>query len=183
LDSCCAGPSNESEVFTESNKVRFSDKTAIERAMEKVSALKGPKKAERGAMIILESALANQDVQQQRRMVRIASKMQLAFEKGFPELDRQLIGDVVADLASLWSLRQKLDKDLDKLFQMRFPRHRNHLHSFLIDIEARQLDEAWYLIHRLRKRLPRLLKELDRQEHGDRRSRGTKPRESRQPRA
>lgn len=155
--------------------MRFPKKTATEEAIEKISKLKGPNKAERGAMILMESAFANQDPQLQRRMVRIAHNMLVAFDKALPEVDRQLIGDVVADLTSLWNLRQKFDKGLKKLFQMRFPQHRDHLHSFLIDIEVRQLDEATYLIGRLRKRLPKLLKDLDRQERNERRRSRRKP--------
>lgn len=155
--------------------MRFPKKTATEEVVEKISKLKGPNKAERGGLMLLASAFAHQDVQRKRRMFRIADKMSVALDKAFPELDRQLTEDVVADLASLWNLREKLDKDLKKLFQMRFPQHRDHLHSFLIDIEVRQLDEATYLIQRLRKRVPKLLEALDQQERNERRRARTKP--------
>lgn len=155
--------------------MKLPQKTATQEVVEKISKLKGPNKAERGGLMLLANAFAHQDVERKRRMFRIADKMSVAFDKAFPELDRQLTEDVVADLASLWNLREKLDKDLKKLFQMRFPQHRDHLHSFLIDIEVRQLDEATYLIQRLRKRVPKLLEALDRQERNERRRARTKP--------
>ena len=105
------------------------------------------------------------------KLFQVGATRQIALGKAFPDTDPQVIGDVVADLDSLWDLRQKLDKDLKKLFQMRFPQDRDHLHSFLIDIEVRQLDETSYLIRRLRKRIPKLLKALDRQEPSQHRRR------------
>ncbi|MHB8484499.1 MAG: hypothetical protein ACYDCM_02030 [Candidatus Acidiferrales bacterium] len=149
--------------------MRFPKKTVTEEVIEKISNLKGPNKAQQGAMLWMASAFASQDVKLGHRSARIAHQMQVSLQKAFPDMDPQFIGDIVADLNSLWDLRQKLDKDLKRLFQMRFPQHRNHLHSFLIDIEVRQLDEASYLIRRLRKRVPKLLKALDRQERGERR--------------
>lgn len=155
--------------------MRFPKKTATEEAADKISELRGPNKAQQGAMLWMASAFANQNVRRQRRSARVAYRMQASLQKAFPDLDPQFIGDVVADLDSLWDLGQKLDTDLKKLFQMRFPQHRNHLHSFLIDIEVRQLDEASYLIRRLRKRLPTLLRALDRQERSGGRRARTKP--------
>jgi hypothetical protein len=155
--------------------VNFPEKTATEEVVDEISKLKGPNRAQQGAMHWLASAFASQDARLQRRSVRIAYKMQASLQKAFPEIEPQFIGDVVADLDSLWDLGQKPDRDLRKLFQMRFPKHRNHLHSFLIDIEVRQLDEASYLIRRLRKRLPILLRALDRQERSKHRRARTKP--------
>lgn len=143
--------------------MNFPKKTATEEVSDRISKLKGPNKAQQGGLLWMASAFANQNTRLQRRSMRIAQQMQIALQKAFPNMDRQFIGDIVADLNSLWDLRQKLDKDLNKLFQMRFPRHRSHLYSLLIDIEVRQLDEASYLIRRLRRRLPKLVKELDRQ--------------------
>jgi hypothetical protein len=175
LLNCFGGWSINEQNLDEDIKVKLTQKTATEEVVEKISKLKGPNKAEQGGLMLLANAFAHQDVQRKRRMFRIADKMSVAFYKAFPELDRQLTEDVVADLASLWNLREKLDKDLKKLFQMRFPQHRDHLHSFLIDIEVRQLDEATYLIQRLRKRVPKLLRALDRQERNERRRARTKP--------
>jgi hypothetical protein len=124
----------------------------------------------------MESALANQDARRHRQMVRVANSMTATFSKALPNLGPGILDDLVADLSSLWNLRQKLDNDLKDLFEMRFPKDREHLHSFLIDIEVRQLDEASYLIRRLRKRIPTVLKALDRQERGQhRRPRANSP--------
>lgn len=71
--------------------------------------------------MLLANAFAGQDTQLQRRSARITHNMLVALNKAFPEVDRQLIGDIVADLDSLWDTGQKLDKELKKLFQMRFP--------------------------------------------------------------
>jgi hypothetical protein len=139
-------------------------KTATDEAIERISRLRGPNKAQRGALLWMAGAFANIDTQLQRRSARIARRMQASLQDAFPEMNRQFIGDVVADLDSLWDLRQRLDKDLKRLFQMRFPLHRNHLYELLIDIQVRQLDEASYLIRRLRSRIPKLLGALDKQE-------------------
>lgn len=154
--------------------MRFPKKTATEDVIEKISKLKGANKSERGGLIWLASAFASQDTQLQRRSARITHNMLVALNKAFPEVDRQLIGDIVADLDSLWDTGQKLDKELKKLFQMRFPQHRNHLADFLAFIEATQIDMVEFWIGNLRKRIPKLRKDLDRQERNERRPR-TKP--------
>jgi hypothetical protein len=105
----------------------------------------------------------------QRRSIRIAERMRTSLKKAFPEIDSEFIRHVVADLDSLWDLGQKLDADLKKLFRMRFPKHRDELYHFLIDVEVRQLDEASYLVRQLRKRVPTLIKALHRQELSERR--------------
>src|SRR5271170_6242771 len=120
--------------------MKLAPKTATEEVISKISKLKGPNKAQRGALLWMASALANQDAQLQRRSARVAQLMQISLEKALPDTDRQLIGDVVADLNSLWDTGQKLDKELKRLFQMRFPKHRNHLAEFLSFIQATQID-------------------------------------------
>jgi 5'-deoxynucleotidase YfbR-like HD superfamily hydrolase len=155
--------------------VRFPKKTATEEVVEKISKLKGPNKAERGGLMLLANAFASQDTQLQRRSAHITHNMLVALNKAFPEVDRQLIGDIVADLDSLWDTGQKLDKELKKLFQMRFPQHRSHLADFLAFIEATQIDMVEFWIGNLRKRVPKLRKDLDRQERNERRRARTKP--------
>lgn len=123
----------------------------------------------------LRRALSDHDKRLQRRSARITHNMLVALNKAFPEVDRQLIGDIVADLDSLWDTGQKLDKELKKLFQMRFPQHRNHLADFLAFIEATQIDMVEFWIGNLRKRIPKLRKDLDRQERNERRRARTKP--------
>jgi hypothetical protein len=154
--------------------VRFPKKTATDDVIEKISKLKGPNKAERGGLMLLANAFANQDTQLQRRSARITHNMLVALNKAFPDVDGQLIGDIVADLDSLWDTGQKLDKELKKLFQMRFPEHRNHLGDFLAFIEAVQVDMVEFWIGNLRKRIPKLRKALDQQERKERRRARTK---------
>src|SRR5208337_158355 len=124
---------------------------------------------------LLRRALSDHDKSLQRRSARITHNMLVALNKAFPDVDRQLIGDIVADLDSLWDTGQKLDKELKKLFQMRFPQHRNHLGDFLAFIEATQMDMVEFWIGNLRKRIPKLRKALDQQERNERRRARTKP--------
>lgn len=128
---------------------------------------------------LLAHALKTQDKALQRRSARIAHRMQVALQKAFPELDPQFIGDIVADLNSLWDTGQKLDKQLKRLFQMRFPQHRNHLREFLAFIEATQIDMVEFWIGNLRKRIPKLRQALDRQERDERRARPHSPKKAR----
>lgn len=143
--------------------MRARQKTATEQVIEKISKLKGPNKAQQGAMIWMASAFANQDVELQRRSVRIANRMQVSLQKAFPEVDPEFIGDVVADLDSLWDTAQKLNMELEDLFRMRFPRDRNRLAEFLSFVEATQIDMVEFWIGNLRKRIPKLRRALDRQ--------------------
>lgn len=127
------------------------------------------------AKAFLTRALKEQDISLQRRSARITHNMLVALNKAFPDVDRQLIGDIVADLDSLWDTGQKLDKELKKLFQMRFPQHRNHLGDFLAFIEATQIDMVEFWIGNLRKRIPKLRKALGQQERNERGRAQTKP--------
>jgi hypothetical protein len=162
--------------------MKFPKKTATREVVDKISKLKGPNKDAQGAMILLGSAFANQDTQIQRRSGHIVHKMLVSFKKAFPGVDAQLIGGTVADLDSLWDTGQKLDKELNKLFQMRFPQHRNHLREFLAFIEATQIEMAEFWIGNLRKRIPKLHKALDQQERTERgRARKKNAREKRRP--
>jgi hypothetical protein len=157
--------------------MRGHQKTATEQVIEKISKLKGPNKAQQGAMIWMANAFANQDVDLQGRSARIANQMQASLQKAFPEVDPQFIGHVVADLDSLWDTGQKLNKELEILFRMRFPRDRNRLAEFLSFVEATQIDMVEFWIGNLRKRIPKLRRALDRQgQNRQTRSRGSVPR-------
>ncbi len=120
---------------------------------------------------LLGAALRRQDKGLQRRSARIARNTLAALIKAFPGADPQLIGDIVADLNSLWDTGQKLDQQLKKLHHMRFPRNRDQLHEFLAFIEATQIGMAESWIRNLRKRVPKLRRALDRQERNERRRR------------
>jgi hypothetical protein len=154
-------------------------KTETEAVVNKISRLKGPNKAEQGGMIWLASAFANQDLHLQRRSARIAANAMRVLKKALPHSDPELIGSVVADLDSLWDTGQKLDQELKRLFRMRFPQHRQHLREFFAFVEAVQIEMVEFWTGNLRRRLPKLLRELDRQERRERRASGSKSRPDR----
>ena len=144
--------------------------------LKKIALKRGqPQETANAARDFLARALRRQDKQLQRRSARIARNTLVALNKAFPGADRQLIGDIVADLNSLWDTGQKLDKGLKKLFRMRFPQQYNSLREFLAFIEATQIGMAESWIRNLRKRIPKLRLALDRQERSDRRLARTKP--------
>jgi len=113
---------------------------------------------------LIMRALKRQDKALQRRSAEMARKTLRAMNRVFPEVDRQLIGDIVADLNSLWDARQKLDKDLKGLFRMRFPQGRQRRSEFLSRIEANQIEMASYWIRRLRRNITKLRLALNREE-------------------
>jgi len=148
--------------------LKFPKKTYTEKLFDKISGLRGRDKIQRGAALWIKSAVAELDLKRQRGMVRVANNTASALKKAFPELGHSLLDETADDIASLWNLRKKLDDDLNRLFDLRFPRHYNHLRSLLVDIEVRQLDEGTYLINRLRKRISKLIRALDRRERASR---------------
>ena len=149
--------------------MRVREKTATEEVIDKITGLRGPCKAQQGAMIWMASAFAKQDVKLRRRSARIANQMQSALERAFPEVDPQFIGDIVADLDSLWDTGQRLDTGLQRLFRMRFPRDCNRLSEFLSFIQATQIEMAEFWIDNLSKKIPKLRRALDRQRQNGRR--------------
>jgi len=136
---------------------------APEKLKQMVSKQSQSQEASGAARAFIARALRGQNRGLQRRSARIAHKMLVAFGKAFPELNQQIIGDVVADLDSLWDTGQKLDKRLHKLFKMRFPQDRDHLSDFLAFIEGAQIEMAEIWIRNLRRNIPKLRKALNRQ--------------------
>lgn len=98
-------------------------------------------------------------VQQSLQLMRAAIR---ATKKALPGTDPELIGGFFADLLDLWETGQKLDKQLQKLEGLRFPRDRERLRDILIWISAIQIDMAAYWIGEINKDLPKLLQALDR---------------------
>ena len=113
---------------------------------------------------LIMRALKRQDKTLQRRSAEMSRKTLRAMNRVFPEVDRQLIGDIVADLNSLWDAGQKLDKDLKGLFRMRFPQDRLRRNEFLSGIEANQIEMSNYWIRRLRRNMTKLRLALNREE-------------------
>ncbi len=154
--------------------MKFSKRALTQETIKKISALKDSNAAERGMLHWKGISFARQDAALQRRSVSVAHKMLIALTKAFPDVNGRLIGDVVADLDSLWDVGQKLDMELKRLFQMQFPQHRNQLREFLNFIEAIQIDMVEYWAGNLRSRVPKLLRDLDRQERSERHAGQTK---------
>jgi len=88
--------------------------------------------------------------------MRLVSGLMRSLKRAFPEVNPQLIGDIVADLDDLWDYGQQLDRDLWAPCRIRLPRDRNALQSLLTGIEVQQVDYARDCIERLHKNLPRL---------------------------
>jgi hypothetical protein len=84
-----------------------------------------------------------------------------AVKEALPDTDPELIGGFFADLLDLWETGQKLDKELHKLTELRFPQDRERLRDILIWISASQIDMASYWIGEIKKDLPKLLRALD----------------------
>jgi len=84
-----------------------------------------------------------------------------AVKKILPDTDTELIGGFFADLYDLWETGQKLDKELRKLAEDRFPHDRERLSELLNWISAIQIDMASYWIGEINKDLPKLRHALD----------------------
>jgi len=161
-------------AFDHLAKLGVSPRELSPQKFKKIALKQGLSEAAANAVMdFLAGALRRQDKELQQRSARIAHNTLVALNRAFPEADRQLIGDIVADLNSLWDTGQKLDKELKRLFQMRFPQHRVRLREFLAFLEATQIDMAQFWIGNLRKRIPKLRRALDRQERNERRRRAT----------
>jgi hypothetical protein len=147
--------------------------------MQLASKVRGPNKTKQIGLHWIAMASARRDADLESRSRLITQNTLAALSRAFPEFDPELIGDIVADLDSLWDTGQQLNDELKRLFKMRFPKHRQHLREFLAFISAIQLDMAEFWIRNLRKKVPKLLKELDRQERGE--TRMASNRRSREP--
>jgi hypothetical protein len=117
---------------------------------------------------MIANAFANQDMRLQRRSARITRNLLAALKDAAPEVDRQLIGDIVADLTSLWDTGQKLDTALNTLYQTQSDQKRIYLYDFLAFIEAIQIDMAEFWIGNLRSKIPKLRKALQKRERKER---------------
>jgi hypothetical protein len=81
-----------------------------------------------------------------------------------PDTDPELIGAFLANLLDLWETGQKLEKKLQKLKNLRFPRDQEVLRTVLLWIDAIQVDMASYWIAEVKRDLPKLLRALDKLE-------------------
>lgn len=141
---------------------------APEKLKQSVSKQSHSRKVTGAAKAFIARALRGQSRQLQRRSAQITHKMIISLKRAFPDMDPRLIGSIVADLGSLWDTGQKLDLELNKLFQMRLPEDREDLREFLAFVEATQMDMVEFWIRNLRQKIPRLHEDLDRQERNER---------------
>lgn len=111
------------------------------------------------------------DEERRQRSMRLVGGLMRSLKRAFPEVNPQLIGDIVADLDDLWDYGQELDRDLWALCKIRLPRDRDALQSLLTGIEVQQFDYARDCIERLHKNLPKLDKYLYRDDPGPSRRR------------
>jgi hypothetical protein len=96
-----------------------------------------------------------------RRAIRVV-------KEALPNTDPELIGGFFAHLLDLWETGQKLDRELQKLTKLNFPRDRERLRDTLLWIEAIQVDMASFWIGEVKRDMPTLLKALDRLERSPR---------------
>ncbi len=92
----------------------------------------------------------------QRRSAVIAHKTQIALEKALPNVDTETIGSFVANIDSIWDTGQKLDRELNRLFRMQFPRDREQLREFFSFVEAIQIEMTLFWIGKLKRTVPAL---------------------------
>jgi hypothetical protein len=88
-----------------------------------------------------------------------------AVQEALPDTAPELIGGILAGLLDLWETGQKLDKELQRLTEFRFPQDRELLRDVLIWVSAIQIDMASCWIGQVKSDLPKLLRELDRFEN------------------
>jgi len=121
----------------------------------------------------IDQVLTSQSVLLMRSAIRV-------FKEALPDTSPELIGGFFADLLDLWETGQRLDKELLKLKELRFPRDREQLRSFLIWISAIQIDMASFWIGGAKKYLPKLLRAVDRLENASSSKPKQKPAKARQ---
>lgn len=130
--------------------------------VEKLSTLTGPNRDLQAATIMLGEAASRVDDKFVKRSTDFAHKLLLSLKKAFPGVDQQLLGDFVADAIDLWDYGKELDKILNKICEMRFPRDEELLREALVAVEVQQFDYALDCIKGLQQTLPRLKRALDR---------------------
>ncbi len=128
----------------------------------KMLSKRGGKDVAKGLGTLLGWAESQTDHSLSRRSLQLVHETLPVLKAATPDVDPELVGEVVAALADLWAAGRKLDKDLKAISKFRLPRDRARLRRLLIEIEAHQLDEPEYWISVIRKRLPKLYEALDR---------------------
>src|SRR5208282_5131793 len=96
------------------------------------------------------------DEERHQRSMRLVGGLMRSLKKAFPQVNPQLLGDIVADLDDLWDYGQQLDGDVWALCRIRLPKDRDAMQSLLTTIDVQQFDYAKDCIQRLHKNLPKL---------------------------
>jgi hypothetical protein len=105
----------------------------------------------------------------QKRDAALVHGMLVALKKVLPKTDHQLIGDLVADLSSLWTAAQEFDKTLDALSKLQSSRDLAQLEDLLIDLRVHQCSESVWWIDGLKKVVPKLENEVEKEMRRQRR--------------
>ena len=137
-------------------------------ALEGMASAEGqPRAVRQEARNLLAKALGRQDPLLLKRGVLVARKMEAAFRDAVPHADPQLVDNIVSELEDLWELGQRLDKEIKKLFGMRFPRDQALLADLLRGILVRHLEMGAYHIRSLTREIPELLRILHQSPHAN----------------
>ena|SRR5579864_1649293 len=105
----------------------------------------------------------------QKSVGALVHEMLVTLKKVLPKTDHQLIGDLVADLSSLWTAAQQFETTLDALSKLRTPRDLAQLESLLIDIRVHQCSESAWWIDGLKETVPKLESEVEKEMRRQRR--------------
>jgi hypothetical protein len=144
-------------------------RTKPEKLIRKMINAKGRRNIRGAALGLLKRAAVNVDHKLLQQSRQIRHRLTHALDKALPNVNPQMIGEVTADLESLWEYGQKLDKQLRSLCRMRLPEDRKGMQEVLVAIEVDQFDYVRLCLRRLRKKLPELYEALDRQTRSPRR--------------
>ncbi len=97
----------------------------------------------------------------QKRERALIHGMLVALKKVLPETDHQLIGDLVADLSSLWTAAQQFDRTLGAIAKLQSSRDLPRLDDLLGDLRVHQCSESVRWIEGLKKTVPKLENEVE----------------------
>jgi hypothetical protein len=148
------------------NYVKRLKKTDSQRFNGRLVATRSPG----GELVIVEHPLTKI----QKRDAALIHEMLVALKKVLPRTDHQLIGDLVADLSSLFTAAQQFNKTLDALSKLQSPRGLEQLEDLLGDLRVHQCSESVWWIDGLKKTVPKLENEVEKERRRQRRLARTK---------
>src|SRR5580704_19570969 len=89
---------------------------------EKLLAVEGPGAELEIAKLVFADLVSRTAGKNRERGIDPTHGILVALKKVLPNTNRQLIGDAVADLSSLWSAAQRLEETLNAIAKLRSPR-------------------------------------------------------------